>query len=750
MTDSHDREYIEKEIAEIDLQISALKEHKKKHLAKLAVSNVSSNVDVLTSVNKTTFSIEAKTELFKSYFKGRKDIYARRWENYSGRSGYSPVCKYEWDKLLCLKPKIKCSNCENRHFLPFDSSTITKHLNGEITAGIYPLLNNDNCYFLAIDFDGDSWSNDINAVMETCVIENISAAMERSRSGKGGHLWMFFSEEVSAISARKLGTGLISKTMVRHCQLSMKSYDRLFPNQDTIPKGGFGNLIALPLQKKTLLAGNGVFINKSGLPYSDQWAYLASINKLSRDETETLVDTLKKTGGKIPARWSFIDEEEKPWMRPPSGKRHFNVNIKELPNEIEAVLSNRIYIKTEHIPSALINQFKHLAAFHNPDFYKKQKMRFSTHATPRVICCAELDTGWLSIPRGCMKEVKIVLNDYGIKLKVEDKRFHSAKTDFVFLGNLYDIQQVAFNDIVSADFGVLSAPPGFGKTVIAAAVIAKRKKNTLILVNRKPLMYQWQIQLSALLGIDKKKIGLIGGGKNSPTELLDVGMVQSMDICHGVDDRIAKYGFVIMDECHHVGASSFEKVMNQVKAKYVLGLTATPYRRDGHQPIIHMQCGPLIHRIKDKDSIACAPNSKVIVRTTTFKADWNDNSKIHELWPKLTANEERNKQILNDIEEVLDTGRFPLILTERREHLALFETFLKDKIDFLVVLHGGLRQKKRQEIFEELKGIPDNSRKAILATGSYIGEGFDSPRLDTLFLTMPASFKGKIVQVIGE
>ncbi|HAF95266.1 MAG: hypothetical protein A2X34_06765 [Elusimicrobia bacterium GWC2_51_8] len=458
---------------------------------------------------------------------------------------------------------------------------------------------------------------------------------------------------------------------------------------------------------------------------------------------------MEKTGGRIPARWSPIDEEDEPWTRPPSGKKRFNVNINDLPAIIEVVLSNRVYVKTENIPSALINQLKHLAVFHNPEFYKKQKMRFSTHATPRIICCAELDAGWLSMPRGCLEDMKVVLSEYGVKLNLENKRFPGKKIDHNFLGTLNPLQQAALDDILPVDFGVLSAPPGSGKTVIAIAAMARRKVNTLILVHRRPLMEQWRLQISALLGIDKKDVGLIGGGKNKSTGVIDVAMVQSLDLVEGVDDRVAEYGFVIMDECHHVAAASFEKVLSQVKAEFVLGLTATPYRRDGHQSIIHMQCGPVIHRIKDTDSLACAPNSKVMVRRTDFAAEWNDNSKIQELWPKLTADERRNMQILKDIDAVLSAGRFPLILTERREHLLALETLLKDKTDFLAVLYGGLRQKRRREIFEELKHYPDNCRKAILATGSYIGEGFDEPRLDTLFLTMPASFKGKIVQYAG-
>jgi superfamily II DNA or RNA helicase len=740
-----DSENIAGEVAKIDSQIAALAELKQKYLDQMSAATITKTQSPPTH----SFTNKEKLTLFLSRFQGRTDVYAKRWENRAGRSGYSPVCKNEWDRLFCNKPAKKCSECDNRELLPFDSSVATRHLAGQIVVGIYPLLHNDNCRFLAIDFDGENWLDDIGALRKTCKSESIPAAVERSRSGNGGHIWVFFSEEVPANLARRLGTALIAKTMSERCQLAIKSYDRLFPNQDSMPKGGFGNLIALPFQKAVMTGENSLFIDEAGKLYPDQWLYLTSVKPLSLGEVETLVSSLEKSGGRIPARWSPIDEGDEPWTRPPSGKRRFNVDIKLLPSEIYAVLSNRIFIKIKGIPSALVNQLRYLAAFHNPEFYKRQKNRYSTHATPRIICCAEMDTGWLSLPRGCLEDIKTTLGDYGIKLTLDDKRLPGTKTAFTFLGELYPAQQSALEDIISSDFGVLSAPAGSGKTVIGAAAIAKRNRNTLVLVNRKPLMEQWRLQLSTLLGIDRKEIGLIGSGKNNPTGILDVGMVQTLDLGNGVDDRVANYGFVIMDECHHVGAESFEKVLGQAKAKYILGLTATPYRRDGHQPIVHMQCGPIIHRIKDKDSIACAPNSKVIVRTTDFAAEWNDNSKIQELWPKLTADEGRNKQMLKDVEEALSIGRFPLILTERREHLTALETMLKDKTDFLAVLYGGLRQKKRQEIFEELKHFPDNCRKVILATGSYVGEGFDEPRLDTLFLTMPASFKGKIVQYTG-
>jgi superfamily II DNA or RNA helicase len=611
------------------------------------------------------------------------------------------------------------------------------------------MLNNESCHFFAIDFDKENWMDDVRAVMATCREEGVPAVVERSRSGNGGHVWVFFSEEIPAVLARKLGSSLITKTMARRYQIDMKSYDRLFPNQDTMPKGGLGNLIALPLQKEAMQRRNSVFIDKNGLPYTDQWAFLSIVKKMSYREVESIVDEALRTGQVIAARHSPVEEDDEPWMRLPSGKRRFKVDIKELPKALDVVLSNRIYIKTGAGPSVLFNQLKHLAAFQNPEFYKKQKMRFSTHATPRVICCAEIMDGYLSLPRGCLDDTKALLDEYGVRINVEDKRILGKKIDFVFDGTLNEEQGAALADVLESDVGVFVAPPGTGKTVLALAAIAKRKTNTLILVHRKPLMDQWRLQISALLGINKKEVGQIGGGKNKPNGVIDIAMVQSMDLADGVDDRIADYGFVIIDECHHVGAVSFEKVLSQVKAKYVLGLTATPYRRDGHQPIIHMQCGPISHRIRQKDLSAHISASWIIPRVTDFEHAWNDDTRIQDVSSRLIEDMERNGMIVRDIVQALDEGRFPLILTERREHLEMLAQLLEGKVENLFQLHGGVRQKRRKEIIDGIRECPDNVRRAILATGSYIGEGFDAPRLDTLFLTMPSSFKGKIVQYAG-
>ncbi len=750
MDRDNEKQFLTQKIKKIDEQIDFLTNLRQKCLQELNFLNIPVSIPSVLHSSQEKLSSEEKVKLFMSYFRGRDDVYARLWvNNRSGKRGYSPACKREWVKAFCRKPAVKCSECPNREFLPLNERAIEEHFSGKQVIGVYPMLEDERCYFLAIDFDKDEWFEDLKAIKTTCDEERIPAVMEKSRSGWGGHLWIFFSEAIPALLARQLGSYLLTKTMGKRYQLDMKSYDRLFPNQDTMPKGGFGNLIALPLQKEALQNGNSLFIDDAGMPYHDQWAFLASVRKMEIKEVEDIVVEKARYGQIINARLSPVDENDEPWMRLPSGKKRFKIDMKNMPEKVEAVLANRIYIKTHGISPALLNQLKHLAAFQNSEFYKKQKMRFSTHATPRVICCAELADGYLILPRGCLQDISALLMEYGIPFHIDDKRFAGKPIDCSFRGLLNDAQGEALNEILLVDFGVFVAPAGSGKTVLAIAAIARRKTNVLILVHRKPIMDQWCLQLSSLLGIDKKEIGRIGGGKNKTTGLIDVAMVQSLDDEQGVDDRIAEYGFVIVDECHHVSAFSFEKVLTQAHARYVLGLTATPYRRDGHQPIIHMQCGPICHQIKQKDFASHLASSLVCVRETSFSFEWNDNSKIHDVWSKLIDNDARNQMIIGDVVKVLDEGRFPLILTERREHLEKLSQMLKDKADFIALLYGGLKKKNTKEIFDKLKQNQDASKTIILATGSYIGEGFDEPRLDTLFLTMPSSFKGKIVQYAG-
>ena len=409
---------------------------------------------------------------------------------------------------------------------------------------------------------------------------------------------MFFKENILASLARKIGSFLITKTMSDRYQLDMKSYDRLFPNQDTLPKGGFGNLIALPFQKETVRKGNSIFIDENCNPYHDQWGFLSVVKRLSISDVERFSKEGSKDKQVFDVRMSPVDENDPPWMRLPSGKRKYKPTIKDLPQMIELVVANRVYIKTDGIPSVLLNQIKQLGAFQNPEFYRRQNMRLSTFLTPRIICCSEILDGYLSVPRGCLEDIICLIEEYGIKVDIRDERIEGQKVKFKFYGTLTKEQKSMARSILKNNIGVAVAPPGTGKTVVAIHAITKRKTNTLILVHRKPLLEQWRLQLASFLGLELKDIGQIGAGKDKANGNLDVAMIQSMERKGTVDDRIIDYGFIIADECHHISAVTFERVLMQAKAKYILGLTSTPYRKDGHQPIIHMQCGHIYYQKK--------------------------------------------------------------------------------------------------------------------------------------------------------
>lgn len=743
---------IEAHLKEIDTERERLTNDLKKlrlTLSELEVSSVQTPENI-AKINASS-SLNEKITLFRSLFRGREDVYPKLWTSKkTGNKGYSPVCENEWINGVCGKPSIKCGECDNRKFSPVTDDVIRKHLEGGITIGVYPMFPDETCYFLAIDFDKQTWQDDVKAFMETCKQINILTSLERSRSGAGGHIWIFFSEPVSAALARQMGSFLITETMSHRHELDMKSYDRLFPNQDTMPKGGFGSLIALPLQKAPAEKGNSLFLDSNLIPYPDQWAYLSNVKRMTCKEVQTFVAETIKTKDIMGISMSQTDEDDKPWKRPLSNKRKIERLTCKLPPEVNAVLANRIYIKKDSLPSKLLNQIKRLAAFQNPEFYKKQSMRFSTALTPRVICCAEDIQNYLTIPRGCLEDLKELLEVNKISLNIQDKRFDGNKVDFNFCGELTDEQDKACKRILEHENGIFVAPPGIGKTVVGISLIASRGINTLVLVHRKPLLEQWRTQIASFLALPIKDIGQIGGGRDRATNIIDVAMLQSLDKEGGIDSRIKNYGQIIVDECHHISAFSFERVMMEASAKYIIGLTATPYRRDGHQPIITMQCGPVRYKItSQKNSTESLLRYRLITRTTNFLCPWSDEDKIHNLWPQLIADEERNQMIFNDILNALEEKRSPIILTERKEHLETLKQKLQNFVKNIIVLHGGMKTTVRKEMIAKLAEIPDTEERLIIATGQYIGEGFDDPRLDTLFLAMPFSFKGKMVQYAG-
>jgi len=455
-----------------------------------------------------------KINLFRSLFRGREDVYAVRWENRKGRSGYSPACASEWNRPICQKP---CSRCQNARYIPISDETIRDHILGKHTVGAYPLLQDETCWFLAADFDKDGWQEDARAFLHSCHDLDVVAALERSRSGRGGHVWIFFEEAIPASMARKLGSAVLTRAMEGRHAIGLDSYDRLFPNQDTMPKGGFGNLIALPLQGATWKQGNSLFLDESFSPYPDQWQFLAALPRVSRSQVDQTVADASRRGQVIGIRLSATDdtEDQDPWTLPPARRRTEKPLQGPLPKTIKAVHGNLLYVEKEGLSPQLLNRIVRLAAFQNPEFYSAQMMRLSTFGKPRVIGCAEEFPKHIALPRGCLNDLECFLASHGISLAVQDERYGGMAVAFRFHGVLQAEQDTAVREMLRSDNGVLVAPTGFGKTVLAAWLIAKRKTNTLILVHRTSLLDQWRERLAMFLGISVGEIGSFSGEKRN-------------------------------------------------------------------------------------------------------------------------------------------------------------------------------------------------------------------------------------------
>ena len=743
---------LEREAAEVRSQLLALRAGS----STPAMREAQANNSVLSPLKTSqSWTIPQKVAIFRSLFRGREDVFPKLWINRRGpieKKGYAPACKNEWIRGICEKPRVKCGECPNQAFFCVTDQVVQHHLQGHHVIGIYPLLLDETCWFLAADFDKKSWMEDVTAFVETCQLWGISPAVERSRSGNGAHVWFFFSEPILAATARKMGCYFITQAMTRHHQLSMESYDRLFPNQDNMPRGGFGNLIALPLQHGPRQHKNTVFLDRKMSPIEDQWDYLSKVQRLSPSLVEAIAAEATQKDRVIGVRMILQEEDDAaPWTKSPSGRPRKTEIPGPLPPVVRAVVAQRVFVEKAGLPPALLNQIKRLAAFQNPEFYKKQSMRLSTTGTPRVIACAEELPLYIALPRGCLEELTELLAEHKVGLALDDQRNPGDSIEVSFHGQLSAIQSQAAEEMLAHDLALFVAPPGIGKTVVGTFLLARRARNTLVLVHRKPLLEQWVAQLSLFLGTERKKIGQIGGGKQKPNGRIDVAMIQSLVRKDSVSDIVDKYGHVIIDECHHIPAVSFERVLAAVKARYVTALTATPYRRDGHQPIIHMQCGPVRYAVKAKgQAVHHSFRHRLICRDTQFGASGFDRGKsISDLYAALVADEERNRLILQDVIRSVESGRSPILLTERRDHLDYFASQLRSCVRHLIILHGGMSSKERREALARLTAVPDRAERLILATGRYIGEGFDDARLDTLLLAMPVSWKGTLVQYSG-
>ncbi len=665
---------------------------------------------------------EEKIELFMSLFRGREDVCAKRWHSEkSGKSGYQPVCLNEWNTWLCDKRKTKCADCKNRKFAPLTENVIRKHLQGKVanstdTIGVYPLTKDECCYFLVIDFDGEGWKEDISAVREICGKNDIPVLAERSRSGQGGHLWFFFTDKVKASQARRLGTLLINGAMqVRH-DIGFSAYDRLFPNQDVMPKGGFGNLIVLPLQGGPRRNGNSVFVDEDFKEYPDQWQVLACVSRIDEEKLKEKVRVLSIYDE--PVEQSILRTTESHDGR----KQKSGLSAEDFPSIIRISCSNMIYTEKSGVSERALGAIKRMGVYANPEFFKAQKMRLPTYGKPRFICVYEEDDAYIVIPRGRLDRLRSLLKEAGVQFLLDDRRNGGEKIKVSFNGTLREEQQRAFSALMSRDTGVLSATTAFGKTVVGARMIAERKRNTLVLVHTSALLNQWKSTLTKFLDFGyelpewkktrgRKKelsyIGQLGAAKNTLNGKIDIAIMQSLGGKNGVKEIVKNYGLVIVDECHHVPALMFEQVLKAVNAKYVYGLTATPVRADGG------------------------------LKT------------LNRIFSELCVSKNRNKLIVDDVVKTVDCGRMPIVLTERSEHAKLLTDEIEKRSVKVFLLVGKESAKLKREKLAEIAAAKPLERFAIVAIGRYVGEGFDFARLDTLFLAMLISWKGKLTQYAG-
>ncbi|MGI6259805.1 MAG: TOTE conflict system archaeo-eukaryotic primase domain-containing protein [Anaerolineaceae bacterium] len=723
---------------------------------------------------------------FYSYFWGRTDVYSKRSQNKTtGRAAYYPQCDNFWKRGICPKAsgkKIKCKDCNNRRWTRLESTQIENHLRGfkedaSDVIGIYPLFPDGTCRLLVFDFDNhgsgaedqdyantdNSWVEEVNALREIGRENGIPMLVERSRSGKGAHVWIFFDAPIFAALARKFGFSLLNKGAESVNMKSFRFYDRMLPAQDYIEDGGLGNLIALPLQGRALKQGNSAFIDEYWNAYPNQWATLQSVEKLSATRIEELlrqwnIPTTETSADGITATGN---EDAKPWER---SKR---LHAEDVDGKVSLTISKLLYIKTDNLKPRIQNQIRRMAAFSNPLFFRNRAIGLSNYANPRYIYLGEDDSGYICIPRGLLEELTEKLKAAEIPYIISDKRCIGTSIKAEFTGELRDSQKKAVSALLQYDNGILSAATAFGKTVVCSNLIARRKVNTLILLESSSLIEQWEKSLSEFLTIDeelpeyktktgrvkkrKSLIGIIQGAKDTSTGIVDIAMVGSLYKKGEFHPRLSDYGMILVDECHHSASETVSRILREVSAKYVYGVTATPFRSDGLEKINEMLLGPVRFEYTAKEKAEEQGLEHLVVPRFTGAVSPHGREKLHinKAYEIIRNNELRNEQIVNDIKACVLANRTPVVLTRFTDHADVLYGLLKDCADHVFLLTGNKSKKEQRELRAQMDLVPVTESLILIATGQLIGEGFDFPRLDTLIMAVPVAWKGVVEQYAG-